>query len=178
VLQWTEQIFKGLSVLHSTVPRIVHYDITLTNVMVTNKNSIKIIDVGDSVIGENNSKHWQYANAYSSPERYWLQRPTWRQRHPLLIAEYETKFAEKDDIWAVAIMISELVTGKRVTVSRVGAGFQGSNVPVNEVLLKEMTAEVDSKSMKLGAVVHSILSQRFPDKRLSASDILQAHSFY
>ena len=181
VLLWTEQIFDGLAHLHSAIPRIVHYDITLSNVMVTNKNSIKIIDVGDCVIGENKVKHQQYANAYSSPERYWFQHQTstWRQQNPSLIKKYETLFLEKDDIWATAIMISELVTGKRVTStnSRLGTGRQGVNTPVNTVLLNRMISEVFIKSKKLGTIVQNILSHRSPKNRPSANDILQSYRF-
>lgn len=173
--KWTEELFEGLQSLHTCVPRgIVHRDLHLGNIMVTHMSSngngssggsIKIIDFGGSKFLDE-TRHWgnsQPQKQHFSPER--VHNMTAHALSP-----------EKDDVWAAAVLVTELASGREMQ-DREGAGETGlgERVSSNPSLLQTAVSEVHHRSVRLGAVVGSILSRPDPLTRPSAADILRLH---
>jgi len=85
------------------------------------------------------------------------------------------QFNHKDDVWAAACIITELVTGKFIS-RRQGAGQDGVlfATPSCQALRNDVITEVRERSPKLGGVVLSIFSNVQPETRPSAAEVLGA----
>ena len=171
VVSWARQMFLGLKGLHSGDTCIIHRDLHLGNVLVrrlpedrarldTGPGSIKIIDVGNSSLERDHEVHVHSdpggTLAFFSPERLAKQ-----------------PYNEKEDVWAVACMLTELVTGRRIK-NRSWTGEHGHRFATDEQADRrnEVVAEVRARSARLGDVVGAIFAGRQASTRPSAEDIL------
>lgn len=172
ILEWARQLLEGLSHLHQET--IVHRDLHLYNIMVkyaagttelaTRPGSLKIIDVGNSRLLE--SRNLQTVSnvggdqSYHSPERL-----------------SGRGYNEKDDIWCVGVLLSELTT-RTIVSRRRGVGERGVFFAhdSHQDSVATVIAETARVSRDLGAIVGRILLQRDPSERPSANDLL--HEFF
>jgi serine/threonine protein kinase len=132
-----------------------------TNIFDTCEGSLKIIDVGNAkLISSSNADMHVMSNIggtqrYFSPERI-----------------TSNTFNEKDDIWAVSAMLTELVTGRWIH-NRDTAGNNGVFFATDrcESLRREVVEEVKRKSPRLGDIVAYMMVVNTGD-RPSAKQIL------
>ncbi len=97
VVKYTIDILKGLKAIHDA--KIVHRDIKSLNIMITNANEIKIIDFGISLASA--SEHLTKTNNIIASVNYVA---------PEIIKNKPA--SESSDIYAVGILMYEMLTGK------------------------------------------------------------------
>ena len=175
VFAWTQQLLEGLMHLHSASPCIVHRDLHQRNILVKYKagsdhkvaatipGSVKIVDVGNAKMVADRDVHAMTnvggTQCYFSPER---------------IAG--NTYNEKDDIWAIGVIVTELVTGQYVSRRSV-FGHEGGLLATQQCRgpRADLINEVMQKSNKIGAIIGDILSAESADTRPSAEAILIKH---
>jgi serine/threonine protein kinase len=175
VLAWTQQLLEGLKHLHSASPCIVHRDLHQRNILVkyragsdrkvgaTIPGSVKIVDVGNAKMLADRDVHAMTnvggTQCYFSPERI--------SGNP---------YNEKDDIWAIGVIVTELVTGRFVSKRRV-FGHEGGLLATQQCRgpRADLVNEVIQKSIKIGAIVGDILSAESAATRPSAEALLLSH---
>jgi serine/threonine protein kinase len=125
----------------------------------TGNGSLKIIDVGNCKLLKDHELHTMTnvggTISYFSPERVG-----------------KRQYNEKDDIWAVACIVSELVTGRFIH-NRPDTGDRGCLFTSKQHIIQEVINDVKRKSVVLGQVVECILSETSPERRRSASQVLE-----
>ena len=145
------QLFSGLKHFH--MKPMVHRDIHETNILLrykqgtnevdySNPRCVVIIDVGNARQVAKRGQNVSFIpgmTRYYSPERF--------EGKPL---------NDKDDVWAAACLICELV---------VGEAFPSHEV-ISDFLIKVM-----NKDEKLGLIMNSILTELDPEKRPSSDKI-------
>ena len=172
LIEWISQILQGLRHLHESNPCIIHRDLHMGNILVrinpltntpdTRPGSIKIVDVGNAAVSEDrNNLHRSNVggtHSYFSPERL-----------------ESNEYNEKDDIWAVAVITTELVTGKLVS-RRPNCGSNGCLFASNsrQSQRNAIIEEVNIRSSILSSFVRAIFSlNNNHTVRLSAKDLLK-----
>jgi serine/threonine protein kinase len=167
ILSWTKQLLCGLECLHKSC--IVHRDLHMGNILIrvvpgtatpdTGNGSLKIIDVGNCKLLTDHELHTMThiggTMSYFSPERV-----------------ENKQYNEKDDVWAAACIVSELVTGRFIK-KRPGTGTDGCLFTSQPRIIQEVIDDVKGKSVVLGRLVECILSARDPEGRRSASQVLK-----
>jgi serine/threonine protein kinase len=92
----TAQICDGLAYAHSQ--RTVHRDIKPANILVSNQQEVKLVDFGlAQVLGTNSYAGGAGTFAYMAPEDF----------------EEGDKSDRQSDIWAVGVILYEMLTGRR-----------------------------------------------------------------
>lgn len=73
VLQWAEQLGNALTYLHTQNPPIFHRDVKPTNIKITPKGEVMLVDFGIAKTGdatqETQSGAWGYTPGYAPPEQ-------------------------------------------------------------------------------------------------------------
>lgn len=122
--------------------------------------SIKIIDVGMAKQMDDHNLHRMThgggTQCYFSPER-----------------RSGGRFNEKDDVWTIACIITELTTGKLIC-RRSGCGAGGIDFALSscEGKREQILGEVSAASARLGNVCGQVLRQCEPESRPSSADMV------
>jgi len=142
------QLCEALQHIHSK--KMIHRDMKPDNVLFTSEDEVKITDFGLACM---TSGHEAGARAgtltYASPEKAGAK-----------------PYTNKDDMWAVGCMLSELLTGVSM-VSRCGVGI----FAFNQDLVNETVKACKVQSAKLGDLVGKLLD-RDPNARPSAAEVM------
>ena len=108
LIKWLTQMCDVLGYLHSNDRKILHTDIKPSNIMITEKGDICLIDFGVSLIQGSSVKG--YSTNYSSPEQYTNAQYMMRGQK-----EYYT-LDERTDIYSLGATFYSLMTGKKPSV--------------------------------------------------------------
>ena len=129
LIRWGMQICSALNYLHSQEPPVIHCDIKPSNIMLTPKGDICLIDfnisfyLGDrAVLG--------YTNGYTSPEQYIMALSSESGQN----IPGDVRIDERTDIYSVGATLYHLATGQRLGGCREKAdvkylaGFTGDSL--------------------------------------------------
>uniref|UniRef100_A0A6T8KR54 non-specific serine/threonine protein kinase n=1 Tax=Hemiselmis andersenii TaxID=464988 RepID=A0A6T8KR54_HEMAN len=143
------QLCEGLQHIHSK--KMIHRDMKPDNVLFTSgEEEVKITDFGLACMTSGNEAGSRAGTlTYASPEKAGAK-----------------AYTNKDDMWAVGCMLSELLTGVSM-VSRCGVGI----FAFNQDLVNDTVKASKTQSAKLGALVEKLLSND-PNQRPSAAEVM------
>lgn len=146
----TIQLCDALSHIHSK--RMIHRDMKPDNVLFgeTGDECVKITDFGLACVTSANEMGTRAGTlTYASPEKAGAK-----------------SYTNKDDMWAVGCMLSELLTGVSIP-TRCGVGI----FAFNRELVDKTIADCTAKDAQLGKLVGRLLAQN-ADDRPSAAEVL------
>jgi serine/threonine protein kinase len=164
IVAWTTQILKVLQYMHTEM-RVAHRNLKLTNILVDKDGFAKVCDVALPKVDPS-------ATAYHMRS---MCRNCCALRKGQLVSHsahvspeaFDTGCAsEKDDIWALGCILTEIVTQKLVS-ERVS----GETLAKSEGAVAQAVAEVAIKDIKLGKLCRVLLDMD-PSKRPTASEAL------
>ena len=128
-----KQIGEGISYLHSF--GIIHRDIKPDNILITNKNEIKIIDFGLSkIIGNNEKTNEGYGTLHYAAPEILLRIP----------------YGKEIDIWALGILLFYILTGRNPFI-----GINEDDL-ADQIVLKSITFNNDEWGIRSNLVIDLI----------------------
>jgi len=161
------QAFAGFAHLHAS--NIVHRDVHMGNILVSYKASSQAIDVGPGSV-----KIIDFGVAKQQRDRtvqpQTRMQCTLRYFSPERLAK-DCKYNEKDDVWAMGVIITELLTGQLVSNLLHDGNLLGTEDPAWKEELSKIACAAEKVDAKVGGVAADILRARDPDGRLSAAQI-------
>ncbi len=135
----------------TVVDHVVHGDIKPANIMIDANNGVRVLDYGISkpILDQKSATRQVFGAAcYSSPERL-----------------AQKRFDLHTDLWAVGIMLYEMVSGVRP--------FEGNEVEVRQAFVEgRRPLPLRDVSPGFQAVVHKMLSYQKPRRYQSASELM------
>ncbi len=128
-----KQIGEGISYLHSF--GIIHRDIKPDNILITNKNEIKIIDFGLSkIIGNTEKTNEGYGTLHYAAPEILLRIP----------------YGKEIDIWALGILLFYILTGRNPFI-----GINEDDL-ADQIVLKSITFNNDEWGIRSNLVIDLI----------------------
>ena len=128
-----KQIGEGISYLHSF--GIIHRDIKPDNILITNKNEIKIIDFGLSkIIGNTEKTNEGYGTLHYAAPEILLRIP----------------YGKEIDIWALGILLFYILTGRNPFI-----GINEDDL-AEQIVLKSITFNNDEWGIRSNLVIDLI----------------------
>mmetsp|Transcript_35382 Transcript_35382/g.42596 ORF Transcript_35382/g.42596 Transcript_35382/m.42596 type:complete len:208 (+) Transcript_35382:124-747(+) len=104
VVPWLTEIAKGIEYLHGCIPKIIHRDLKLQNVLLTTDRRIKITDFGLVKVVTDTTKKMK--DTYTMTGKT----GSYRYMAPEASQHDKCQYDEKVDVFAFAIMMYELMS--------------------------------------------------------------------
>ena len=160
-IQYTQQLLEGVEYLH--IQQVIHRDIKGRNILLANKNNIKLADFGIS-------KKLETLSATHGAQTKGIGTIKWMA--PEIFSE-ETKYGKKVDIWSVGCTVVEMLTthppwhdfSDMAAIKKIIGPNQYPTYELPAALCKEVEEFLQS------------CFRRDPTKRPSAQELLSANLF-
>ena len=167
IVAWITQLLKVLKYMHNEM-RVAHRNLKLSNVLIDNEGNAKLSDVALPKVDPGaTAYHMRVSCIQCCAIKKGQLAPHMEHISPEAFQSGCT--SEKDDIWALGCILTELVTQKLVSERAPGETFGKSQGAVAQAV-----AEVTIKDTTLGKLCRNLL-EIDPAKRPSAAETLWKH---
>jgi len=167
IISWVTQILKVLKYMHTEM-RVAHRNVKLANVLINEQGYAQLNDVALPKVDPGATAYHMRNMCRNCCALRKGQQPDFAG-HVSPEALHSGCTSEKDDIWALGCVLTELVTQKMVSERGSGEPFGKSQGAVAQAV-----AEVTIKDTKLGKFCR-VLLEIDPCKRPTASETLLKH---